>query len=66
MLLPSAASCIGFRKIKDENLTRLLTRSFSSCKVVMRERVRVRGRVVIRMSRREQDGIEAEALRQGR
>jgi len=28
----------------------------------MRERVRVRSRVVIRMSRREQDGIEAGAL----
>ena len=35
-------------------------------RVAMRERVRVRSRVVIRMSRREQDGIEAEASRQGR
>ena len=56
--------------MKDETLTaRLLTRhlcfssssSWSSCKVVMRERVRVRSRVVIRMSRGEQDGIEAGA-----
>ena len=35
--------------------------SCSSCKVVMRERVRVSSRVVIRMFRREQDSIEAEA-----
>jgi len=54
-------------RLKIENLTcswltwMLSSSSCSSCKVVMRERVRVRSRVVIIMSRREQDGIEAEA-----
>ena len=65
----TAAALVLFRRIRDGNLTRLLTRhlslpsssSWSSCKVVMRVRVRVRSRVVMRMSRREQDGKEADA-----
>ena len=50
-----------FRRVRDETLTLLLTRSlslWSSCKFHARA-CESQKRVVIRMSRREQDGIEA-------
>ena len=62
------AQAMLFRRMKDENLTRLLTRSLSlwssssSCSSCNHARAcESQKRVVIRMSRREQDGIEAEA-----
>ena len=50
----------------DQALVFLLLLLLFLLHVDMQERVRVRSRVVTRMSRREQDGIEAEAWRQGR
>ena len=45
----------------DQALVFLLLLLLVLLRVAMRERVRVRSNVVIRMSRQEQDGIEAEA-----